>query len=160
MGRALSPDLAEFVESGVSIQVGTRDSTLFPEAVRALGARSERGEGEVTVFVPEATGERTLCNVRDNGRIAVCFSRIDDHRTIQLKGLVLSADAAGEADRALVERYRGALAASLAFVGMPPRLTYRLSHWPAWAIRFAVESVFVQTPGPGAGDALPGRPQR
>lgn len=154
MAAQLSVELVELVESGVSIQVGTRDAGRFPEAVRAIGARVERGAAEVTVFVPDATGALTLENCRDNGRVAVCFSRIQDHHTIQLKGRVVEVGPACEEDRGVVERYRGALAASLAFLGMPMRLTYRIAHWPCHAVRFRVESIFVQTPGPGAGDPL------
>lgn len=154
MGGGVSPKLAEFIESGVSIQVGTRDASLFPEALRAVGARAEPGGEEVTVFVPASTSARTVANARDNGRIAVCFARIEDHRTLQLKGRVVTCAEATDADRAQIERYRGAFAACLGFVGMPLRLTYRLAHWPAFAIRFRVESTFVQTPGPGAGDRL------
>jgi hypothetical protein len=39
----ISADLATFLESGVSVQVGTRDARLLPEATRAMGARVEKG---------------------------------------------------------------------------------------------------------------------
>ncbi|HKX45324.1 MAG TPA: pyridoxamine 5'-phosphate oxidase family protein, partial [Planctomycetota bacterium] len=160
MARRLSPELAQFVQSGLSIQVGTRSASLLPEAVRAVGARVEEGGAEVTVFVPAATGARTVANARENGRIAVCFARIEDHKTIQLKGTVVAAEPARDADRELVDRYRGGIAKSLAFFGLPQRLTYRIAHWPAHALRFRVESVYVQTPGPGAGEPLPGTAAR
>lgn len=153
----VSADLVEFIESGVSTLVATRDASLFPEGLRALGTRGEADTGHVTVFVPDATGARTLANVRDNGRIAVCFARICDHYTLQLKGRVVGVAPATDEDRELIDRYRGALGAALAFVGMPQRLTYRLAHWPAHGVRFRVESIFTQTPGPGAGEPLLGR---
>jgi hypothetical protein len=54
----------------------------------------------------------------------------------------------------VVDRYRAALADVLSVLGVPPRTLLRISHWPCTAARFRVESVFVQTPGPGAGDRL------
>ncbi|MBL8858111.1 MAG: pyridoxamine 5'-phosphate oxidase family protein [Planctomycetes bacterium] len=151
-------ELAEFLQSGISILVGTRDARLTPEAARVLGARIENGGREVVAFLSKATAERTLANLRDNGRAAVCFTSVD-HRSYQIKGRALEVRDADEDDRKLIERYRAAVAQHFGTVGLPPRLTYRMSYWPAHALRVAVEEVFIQTPGPGAGGPL-GQPRR
>ena len=83
----------------------------------------------------------------------MCFAAVD-HRSYQIKGRLVDARAADEDDRKSIERYRSALAQHYGAVGMPPRLTYRIVRWPAHALRMAVESVFIQTPGPGAGVPL------
>lgn len=147
-------ELVPFIESGLSVLVGTRDARLVPEALRAMAPRVERGGEEVTVFLPHATAARALADLRDNGRIAVCVSRPCDHRTFQLKGRVVSVAEAGPADRPHLDRYRCEFARVLAEIGMPPRLTLRMAHWPCHAVRFRVEQAFVQTPGPSAGEAL------
>jgi hypothetical protein len=108
----------------------------------------------VTVFLPDATGQTTLTNLADNGRVAVCFSRIEDHRSIQLKGQVVAIEPAGPTDRPIVDRYRGEFVKNIAMIGLPPRISLRLNAWPCRAVRFRIESVFVQTPGPGAGAPL------
>lgn len=154
MAQAISSELASFLESGVSILVGSRDRRLFPECLRAVGARVERGRREVTVFAPSAVSAATIANLEENGRIAICFSRIADHRSIQLKGRTVSIAPASEADRGVVERWRGEFVRNLAFIGLPPRVTLRLNAWPCRAIRLRVEAVFLQTPGPGAGAPL------
>ncbi len=154
MAKSLSRDLMQFVESGVSIQVGTRDSGLVPEAMRAVGARPDPSGERLTIYLPAATAARTLANLRDNGRIAVCFARIEDHRTIQIKGRVLEIGEADDEDRARIDRYRGALSQNLAFVGLPPRISFRVASWPCHTVSMSVETIWVQTPGPGAGDAL------
>lgn len=154
MAVPFDPELARFFASGVSIQVGTRDASLCPEDIRGMGCRVE-GEAELTVFLPDAVAEQTLANLRDNGRIAVCFTRPADHRTIQVKGRALAVVPAAPGDRADIDRYRGGLVQELGAVGIPSRLILRLSHWPCHAVRMRVEQVFVQTPGPGAGEALP-----
>lgn len=150
----IPPELFDFIQSGVSMLVGTRDARLCPEAARAAGARVEADGAELTVFVPRATGARTLANVIENGRLAVCCSRPADHKTIQVKGRLVSIEEPGPEERALVERYRLALAKTLAEVGLPPRVTLRIAHWPCHVLRLGVESVYVQTPGPGAGEPL------
>ncbi|MCK5944836.1 MAG: hypothetical protein KAI24_22805, partial [Planctomycetes bacterium] len=151
----LPPDLVPFVEAGVSVLVGSRDQRLLPESVRAFGARVARTRRELTVFVPVATGATTIANLEDNGRIAICFCLPRDHHTIQVKGQVLSIRPATARDRARVERYREQFGDELAWVGLPLRVSRRFSHWPCHAVRMKVESVFDQTPGPGAGDPLP-----
>ena len=150
----VSEELASFIESGVTILVGSRDQRLVPECMRALGVRVEPGREELTLFLPAATSAVTVANLLDNGRVAACFTRTEDHRSIQVKGSLVRLADADESDRAAVSAYRPALARNLGFVGLPARTTFRLAHWPCHAVRMRVESVFVQTPGPGAGDRL------
>ena len=154
MNAPLPPEVAAFLESGISVLVGTRDSGLVPEALRAVGARIEAGGTELTVFLPAATSARTLANLRDNGRIAVCFSRPIDHRSLQVKGRLLSLRDGDGADRAAVERYLEALSECWQEIGVPAAVTRRLARWPAHAARLRIEEVYVQTPGPGAGAPL------
>jgi hypothetical protein len=156
----ISAALTPFLESGISVLVGTRSPRLFPECMRAMGARVERGGEELCVFAPAATAAVTLANLRDNGRIAVCFSRPQDHRSMQVKGKLLSVTDADSTDRDHVLRYRAAFAQELFWVGLPAQTTLRIAHWPCHAIRLQAETVFVQTPGPGAGEPLtPATPQ-
>jgi hypothetical protein len=150
----ISPDLASFLESGISILVGTRDGRLVPECTRGIGARVEAGGAELTVFLADAISGPTLANLRENGRIAVGFSRAADHRTFQVKGSVVALGPATVRDRADVERYRCTWSSLLGEVGMPSRITLRMAYWPAHAVRLRVEAVYVQTPGPGAGARL------
>ncbi len=147
----ISDEIASFLESGISILIGTRDERLVPEAVRGCGARVDANGTELLVLLPVATGAATAANLAANGRIAITFSRPTDHRSLQIKGRVLELRAAGDAERAIVDRYRCSFAQELALVGVPPRMTFRLAMWPAHAVRLAIEGVYVQTPGPGAG---------
>lgn len=147
-------EFLDFLQSGVSITVGTRNDRLLPECCRAMGSRVEEDGRELTVFLPAGTAEQSVANLRDNGRIAVCFSRAGDHRSLQIKGTVVSVREAAEPDRQHILRYRRALAEAWGVIGVPPQITLRLAHWPCHAVRVRVEAVFNQTPGPGAGAAL------
>lgn len=149
-----SPELVQFVQSGISVLVGSRDARLMPDCSRAVGARVEDDGGTMTVYLPPVTSQVTLANLRDNGRIAVAFSRPADHRSVQVKGRVLEIREADAADREWIDRYRGELVQNWGFVGVPPRFTLRAVSWPSQAVRFRIESWFVQTPGPDAGAAL------
>jgi hypothetical protein len=150
----ITADITDFVESGVSILVGTRSDRLSPDCCRAVGARVDRKTSDLIVFLPAATSARNLADLEHSGRIAVCFARAMDHRSLQLKGSVRSIEPADEGDRATILRYRGALAEAWGTIGIPPRLTLRVAHWPSHRIRIRVDSIFNQTPGPGAGATL------
>lgn len=152
----ISKELEDFLQAGRSCVLGTRDAEKRPECVRVVGVRVERGRKEVSLFLPVATGAHTVANLRDNGRVAVGFSRVEDHRSIQLKGALVSLRDATERDRPAVEHWREAIEREFGWIGLPPSIIRRIAHWPCHAIRFRVESIFLQTPGPGAGDPLPG----
>ena len=145
---------AAFIQSGVSVLAGTRDAELFPHCVRGLGARVESAGAELTIFIPRATAGAMLANLRHNGRLAVCFSRAADHRSLQVKGQWIDVRPGEEADRAWIDRYRHNIAAAWDYFGFPAARTLRIVHWPVWCVRFRPDAVFVQTPGPGAGDPL------
>ena len=149
----LAAALVDFVQGGVSVLVGSRDARLMPECARGISARVEEGASEMTVFLPVVTAASTIANLRDNGRIAVAFSHTD-HHSVQVKGRVLGVHRAKPADREWIERYRCALAHNWGVIGLPPRLTMRLAHWPCYAVRFRIESAFDQTPGPRAGGPI------
>jgi hypothetical protein len=150
----IGSELQRFLESGVSVLVGTRDRLLVPEAARGFGLRVESGGRELAVFVPHVWGRRTVANLRDNGRIAVSAARPIDHRSVQAKGAVVEIRDGEAADLAAIERYRELLVADFAAYGYPPRILLRFTAWPCHVVRFAVEALYEQTPGPRAGDPL------
>jgi hypothetical protein len=152
----ISDELARFLESGVSVLVGTCDERCVPEAMRGAGARVASSREELTVWFPAANSRRTVENLRATKRIAVCFSAFEKHRSIQVKGEVLELREGTAEDRDFVEGYRARLAAEWGILGIAPRLVLRLAVWPCRVARLRVEQVFVQTPGPGAGAPLGG----
>jgi hypothetical protein len=153
-GPEFPADLVEFLESGVSILVGTRNADLRPASARAMGARVEARSRKLTVYLPEAVSATTLANLRDNASIAVTFSRPLTHHSMQLKGRVLSVRPSDEADRAVQRAYRAAYGEQLDAVGLPRNVSSRIVWWPSVAIEVSVGDVFIQTPGPSAGRPL------
>lgn len=154
-GPLLSNDLAAFLESGVSLVVGTRDRDLAPEAALAAGLRVGPDRRAVTVFLPEEPAARTIENLRANGDVAVTASRPADYRTVQLKGRLLRIARLPEHERPTLIACRDALVRQLAAVGWAPELTGRLAVWPCLAADVEIVAVFDQTPGPRAGSPFP-----
>lgn len=139
------------MESGVSLLVGTRDAGLRPESARVWGVTVERETALATVFLPNAGSEVTLSNLRDNGQLALTFSRGIDHRSVQVKGRCVSIAPTNLQQRAVQDRYFEIFSEGLRWIGHRPPLLRRVRYFPSHAIRFRIESMFEQTPGPGAG---------
>ncbi|MEA2752320.1 MAG: hypothetical protein QOI41_6463, partial [Myxococcales bacterium] len=160
LATPISEELASFLESGISILVGTRDAQRRPTAMRAMGASVAADRRTVTIFLPEQTAARTLANLalEDGGRIAVTFSRPSDYRSLQIKGRCLGTRRTTEEERTKLESYSAAFVVDLEVVGLARQLTERLTSWPSIALQVAIEDLYEQTPGPGAGQKLDGAP--
>ena len=139
------------MESGVSLLIGSRDATLRPASARGFGVAIEAESRTATVFLPSAASEATVNNLRDNGQIALTFSRGFDHRSLQAKGYILSIAESNEEQRRLQDRYFARFSEGLLFIGHQEQLLRRVRYSPSYALRFRIESLFDQTPGPGAG---------
>lgn len=158
--RPVPPEVQAFLERGASVMVGTRDSALVPELVRAWGPRVSRDRRSVSVCVAMAVSARTLANLRDNGRLAVTFALPADSHAIQVWGHCLGTGSPQGQDLSAVEAHRDMFARLNESLGVPrvfiDALWQReLAGSPAMVrIRFAAEQIFNQTPGPGAGSPL------
>jgi hypothetical protein len=150
----LPTELIDFVESGVSILIGTRDAQMRPECVRGAGASVAADRRSITLLVPEQTGARTIANVEGGSPVAVTFSRTIDHRTVQVKGAVRAVRAASQAEQLSAHRYHSAFVEALYAVGVSRALSRRLRVEPCVAVEVAIGELFQQTPGPEAGKPL------
>ena len=147
----LTTDLVEYMQSGVSLLIGTRDAALRPASARAFGVEVDAQAGSVTVFLPVPGSDITLANLRNNGQIALTFSRGIDHRSLQVKGSCFSIADTSARQRALQDKYFAEFAEGLRFIGHRPAMLRRVRYFPSHALGFRVQAMFEQTPGPGAG---------
>lgn len=152
---AISPALAEFLESGLIMHVGTRSAGLKPSSVGAAGLRVE-APTVVTVFLPEAVSPGALADLADNGQMTIELVKVTDARAVQIKGTLLDRRLATAEDLVFQESYRARLTPELAQVGMPRSTVARLILSPSHALRLKVQALFLQTPGPNAGRPLEG----
>lgn len=150
---AFGPELASFLRLGVAAVVGTSGADGWAECVRAWGVIPQPDERTLTVFVPEAHASRTLANLETNRRVAVTCSLPTTYEAYQMKGELLGTRHGREADRPIVEMYREAFLSETAAIGFTEELR-NAHYWPVVALVVGVEQVFLQTPGPGAGELL------
>jgi hypothetical protein len=154
---AIDDALKAFVESGVSVVVGTSDEGLVPEIVRAWGPCVNRDRRSIRMCVPEATSVRTRTNLVGNGRIAVALSLPSSYETVQLKGVHLRTTRPSVEDLLRVDRHRESFAGVNESIGIPrARIEAfwrrELAGSPLFVtIQFVVHAIFNQTPGPAAG---------
>jgi hypothetical protein len=157
---SIDDELKAFLESGVSVLVGTRDAGLNPEITRAWGPRASRDRKSVRLCIPLATSRKTLENLEENALIAVVFSLPSSYKTIQLKGHCVETLEPNAADLRAVERHREAFCSLNEGLGVARHLLdsfwrAELATSPALiAIRFQPDEIFDQTPGPKAGSRL------
>jgi hypothetical protein len=151
----ISPDLAAFLEGGVSIHIGTRNDNLEPNGARVAAVTVDRDGAHVTAYLPKAASRGIVTDLEANRQAALCFARPHDDRACQVKGeFVRSRPAAAREREEIVRQWEGFLA-ELAQIGFAAQFTEGWNTWPAVAIQLRVTAVFDQTPGPGAGAPLP-----
>lgn len=149
--------LKAFIESGVSVIVGTRDESLTPEIVRAWGPHVSVDMRSISLCVPFATSIRTRTNLAGNGQIAAAFCFPSDYQTVQLKGSQARTAEPSADDLRVVDRHREAFARENQTLGIPRSQVEALwnrelvSSSRLVALHFVVRQIFNQTPGPAAG---------
>lgn len=147
----LDKQLAGFLEEGLASHLGTRNSTLEPNAARVIAVRVDEDRRHVVAYVPSVAARAVLPDLESNGQVTLVCTRPPDDKGCQVKGVFTDAREAHADERAAVlaqwERFRDSLEA----IGLPRVASDAWVTWPAVAIRFRVNAVFDQTPGPGAG---------
>ena len=158
--KALPPEVETFIQRGVSLMLGTRDSALVPELVRAWGPRVGRDRTRVSVCVAMAVSARTLDNLQDNGRVAATFASPGDSTAIQMWGRCIKTGPASRQDLEAVEAHRDAFVELNKGLGVPRAFIealwqFELAGSPQMVtVSFVAEQIFNQTPGPDAGSPL------
>ena len=147
----LSQQLASFLEEGLAIHLATHNARLEPSAARVAALTVDPDRRHVLAFLSEGGASAVLADLEDNGQVAIVCARPPDERGCQVKGTFVEAREATSGERALVttqwERFRD----RLEMIGLPRLATDGWVIWPCTAIRFRVQAVFDQTPGPRAG---------
>jgi hypothetical protein len=147
----IDPQLASFLEEGLSLFIGTRNAALEPEGARAAALKVDPDGRHLVAYVPEAAFSRIRPNTEENGYVAISVGRPVDDRACQVKGLFVSIrDATDEEKPAVLAQWDGFLG-SLEKIGIPRAATSTWVTWPAVAIRLRATELFNQTPGPDAG---------
>lgn len=153
----LNDDTREFLMSGVSIMLASRNAQLIPSIARAKGCKVLDGDApKLRVFVSAAQAGELLEDVRTSRMISATFSVPSTHRTLQFKGSDASVQPLQTDERAIIDRYVELFIASIGVLGFSPEFTHAFfaSAPDEVAIEFTPSDGFQQTPGPSAGARL------
>lgn len=149
-------DRTRFMQAGVSISLGARNAALRPSVTRGLGCRVLPG-GEVRIYVDATLSADLLRDVESTARVAVVFSDIVRHRTLQVKATDARVHELDEDDQQAVEAYVDRFAEVVVSLGYPasvPRSLLASARTARAAIVCHPHEGFEQTPGPQAGQRL------
>jgi hypothetical protein len=151
----LDREVVGFIHGGVAVGVATRDDDLRPEFARGWGPEVSADGRSLTLCVTAPEGSRMRANLERNGAVAVGFSPPTIARAVQVKGVAGAVAEPEAADLERVERHVRAFVAEAERIGAPVELSRRMFvETGLVAIRFSVDEVFDQTPGPTAGRRL------
>lgn len=150
----ISQELAQFLESGLSVVLGTRNGKLEPDGAVAWAIRVHDGGDRVTVYLHDIAAREMLRNLKLHPEVAIDLDQPTSHRACQVKGVYRSSRRARPEERAVVERQLEGFAADLEAIGIPRLMTEGWKIWPCTALEVQVTQLFEQTPGPGTGGPL------
>ena len=146
--------MAEFLQQGVAIHIGTRNERLEPNGARVVALTVDEDHAHVVAYVPAISAPRLLLDLENNRQGAVTVARPIDDRAAQVKGVFVSSWQAAEEERPLVMAQWERCLGRLETIGIPAVAAANWAVWPCIAIRLRVMAVFDQTPGPRAGEAV------
>jgi len=151
----LDRSLTEFLERGLAIHMGTRNTALRPNGCRVTAVRVEDQGRNLVAFLPKAVDPAVLEDLQNNGQAAISFARPTDDRAVQVKGEFLSMrDAQPDEENFVVGQWQSLLT-ELDMIGLAALTsTSTWLMWPCVAVKIRVTAVFSQTPGPEAGAVL------
>jgi hypothetical protein len=147
--------MAEFLQQGVAIHIGTRNERLEPNGARVMALTVEHDRQHVIAYVPSVAAPRVLRDLEANGQGTCTVARPIDERAAQVKGVFVSSWHATDEERPIVHAQWERCLGRLEDIGIPRTAAANWSVWPCIAIRLRVNAVFDQTPGPKAGEAVP-----
>jgi predicted pyridoxine 5'-phosphate oxidase superfamily flavin-nucleotide-binding protein len=146
--------LRSFLEPDCVVSIGTCSDDLTPNGVRGWGPKVSDDGTSVLIFIDRPSAASAVANLRDNGRIAATFVDVRTLRSVQLKGRCVEVGDPQPEDWFGIETHRAEFTEAVATLGYPKHLMRNLWSTQVVKVRFIVEDVFDQTPGPGAGKPL------
>lgn len=149
-----------FIEREVAIDVASCGSELLPSTARAYGCSVAPDRRRITLYLKRSEAGQLLQDVLVHDRIAAVFCLPATESALQIKGRQVSLSLADEHGVRTVARHVARFVAGVIPLGHERLFAEAYMHiTPAdtVALSFVPEVVFEQTPGPGAGRALPER---
>jgi hypothetical protein len=150
----LEPRHIDILTNG-AVFLGSADGAGRPDLIRCFGAQVLDDRKMIRVLVSRPWAASVAANVRPGGWVAFSFTNVLNYESYQAKGRVVRVDDTDEPDAELAARHRDAFARDTISIGVHESAR-DYAYQPALAVTFAIESLYCQTPGPGAGRPVGG----
>jgi len=148
-----SPDLIDFLQSGVAIILGNAGN-MIPALTRGFGVRVWPDGASVDVFLAPAQSAAVVANLSLGSAVAVTVTNPTDYRSVQIKGIVAGWCLADDADADWLDRYWSLFQAACERTGVPLHVSETLRCRRLLRLTVTPQALFRQTPGPGAGGQM------
>lgn len=156
----LATEIIALIAGPVAIAVASRDADHFPSLCHAYGCRWDAKKQILRIFVLTNEARPVLANVAANGEVAAVFSDVRTLRSLQIKGRDAYMLAFDARDARQQECHYRQTSAGLLAAGYPAGPALGYFDVPAKVdlvtLAFTPADIYQQTPGPNAGDRLPG----
>ena len=148
--------ILEFLEDEGTVAIsGTRDADFIPHIHYVSGWSVELDKRTIRCSVSEAYIAPLIPSLEDNGQFSLTVEKIGSHETYQFKGDYVGSTQPDDADIAAHYRIRDRFAKVVSRIfGYPEDMCRAYIPRPSIVIRFTVREIFLQTPGPRAGQRL------
>jgi hypothetical protein len=147
--------LAFLEDKGTVAVGGTRDQHLIPHIHQVSGWSVEPDKRTIRCSIAEAYKDQLISSLEDNGQFALTIEQIGSHETYQFKGDYVDSGLPTDTDIANHERITTRFAKVVSQIfGFPENICRAYILRPSIVVRFTVREIFLQTPGPGAGERL------
>lgn len=151
----LEDDVVAFLSGNVMMIAATSDAAMRAHVGRGCGASFDPDVGDLTLLASSTQWPEFHANARRGAPIAMTVCQPDTYECLQLKGRIIDVSEATEAQKARGQRYLDAMLAIMADLGVSRlQLSTVFSNANLVAIRFWPVDLFIQTPGPDAGERV------
>lgn len=139
------------------VVLSSASAAALPSLCWGMAGRLLPDRRTVQAWVREDQARQFLADVRATGRVAAVFSEPYTNVAVQFKGSGARVRAATREDEAFLREHVGHMVQELARVGFDEVFARNFFEQP-WTLlaqlSFEADAIFVQTPGPRAGQAL------
>lgn len=147
----LTADISSFLAEPVTIILGTRGEGFTPDISRGMGLSVLPDSESIDIMVSRWQWPMAVANLQANGALAMTVSAPQTYQTYQFKGQA-TVHTASEADIALAARYARRMLDVFAEFNMTAAYSGNwMSLRDLMVARLTVAEIFIQTPGPQAG---------
>jgi hypothetical protein len=152
-GQLRSPELIDFLHSGVAIVVGNAKDML-PALTRGFALRVSPDGASLGLFLAPAQSAGVVANLAPGSELALTATNMTNYQSVQIKSTVTEWQAADDRDAAWLDRYWALFQAACQSTGVPHHISNTLRCRRLLRVTVAPRALFRQTPGPGAGAPL------